>query len=137
MCKIVDAIRGCLLLLCCGVLLGGCGPSGSPERTVECAMQAMARLDAVGMAHYLCAEQAAGAEELRRSMASARAQGARMELAEMRYELLERDGDAARVRMTGLLRADHPTQGPSEERLDEIVRCRVEGGRWKVCGGLM
>ncbi|WP_022662140.1 hypothetical protein [Paucidesulfovibrio longus] len=100
-------------------------------------MQALARLDAVGLVHYLCAETAPPVDELRQSMAEARAQGARMELAEMRYELLEQDGDEARVRMTGLLKADHPSQGPSRERLDETVQLRLEDGRWKICGGLM
>lgn len=100
-------------------------------------MQALARLDAVGMAHYLCSEEASSVDSMRRSMAEVRAQGAHMELSEMRYELLERSGDQARVRMTGILLADHPTQGPSRERLDETVLCRVESGRWKVCGGLM
>jgi hypothetical protein len=125
-----------LLLLWCGVGVG-CGPSGTPEQAVESAMCAFARLDAVGMEHYLCVESGISLAALRAGMAQTRSQGAGIELCDMRYELVERNADHARVRMTGIILADHPTQGPTREQLDEVVPCRVEQGRWKVCGPLL
>lgn len=100
-------------------------------------MQAFARLDAVGMCHYLCEDAGVSMDDLRQGMAEARSQGAHIELSEMRFQLLELSDDTARVRMVGIIVSDHPTQGPHQERLDEEVRCRVEHGRWKVCGELM
>lgn len=105
----------------------GCG-SAPPEEVVQAYMEALSAFDAAGMAAEACPELAEAIVAGQDQVTDAGASGMVIRVADLSYETVAQQEDAAVVRVTGQV-----SWAGMEEEVDEDLSLVLVDGEWKLC----
>jgi hypothetical protein len=119
-------------------LLGAIGVTDSPERAAEEWMQALLTIDSAKLAARTCGTlqkevDDAGGWQAALGGESVRPQDIEVDLSDLTFTTLRREGDTAVVSIHGVYRISILGVADSGEA-DHTCRVVREGGRWRYCG---